>query len=143
MLIAEVVGPLESSVRIVAPRDTIADVVDMLAEYNIGAVVVTTDGRTINGIISERDVVRSIAREQENTLRVNVEDLMTRTVATCHLTDNIDVVMATMIAGHFRHMPIVDDNNGLSGLVSLGDLADARLRDLESQNRLLREIAQT
>lgn len=113
----------------------------MLTEYDIGAVIVTIDGRTINGILSERDVVRSIAREHENTLRVFVEDLMTRCVATCRLEDDIDTVMATMIAGHFRHMPIIDEVNQLCGIVSLGDLAAARLRDLEAQNRLLRELA--
>ena len=140
MLISEVVGPLETKVRTVRSRDTVSQAVDMLAEYNIGAVVVTSDGRLIDGIFSERDVVRSIAREQEGTLRVYVEDLMTRKVSTCTLQDSIDVVMATMIAGHFRHMPITDDD-GLCGIVSLGDLVAAKLKDLESQNRLLREIA--
>lgn len=137
--ISEVVGTSAQLVWTVAPRDRIADVVDVLAEYNIGAVVVTTDGRVINGIISERDVVRSIAREQEGTLRVPVEDLMTRNVTTCRLGDEVDEVMATMIRGHFRHMPILNDHNGLCGLVSLGDLVDAKLQELTTQNKLLQD----
>lgn len=140
MLISEVVGPLQPVVRTVKPRDTIADTVDILSEYSIGAVVVTTDGRAINGIISERDVVRYLAHEQEGTLRVHVEDLMTRTVATCQLEDDVDVVLATMIDGHFRHMPIVDADNALYGIASLADLSTARVADLQSQNRLLREL---
>lgn len=139
MQIADVVGTEPRIVRTVRPRDTIADTVDILAEYSIGAVVVTTDGRTINGIISERDVVRHLAREQEGTLRIWVEDLMTSTVSTCRPDSHIDDVMATMIDGRFRHMPIVDEFNALWGLVSLGDLVSARLSELELQNRQLRE----
>lgn len=143
MLISDVLGPLTQRVHTVKPRDTIADTVDMLAEYDIGAVVVTTDGRTINGIISERDVVKHLARELEGTLRVHVEDLMTRTVLTCTPNDRIDVVMATMVDGHFRHMPVLDETNAICGIVSLGDLAEWRLSELQAQNRLLRELTTT
>jgi len=140
MLISDVIGPLPRPVRTVLPRDTIADTVDMLAEYDIGAVVVTTDGRTINGIISERDVVKHLARELEGSLRVHVEDLMTCTVQTCTMHDNVEVVMAAMVDGHFRHMPVLDEHNAIHAIVSLGDLAACRLSDLQSQNRLLREL---
>lgn len=141
MLISDILGPVPPTVRTVKPRDTIADTVDMLAEYGIGAVVVTTDGRTINGIISERDVVRHLAREQEGTLRIPVEELMTTNVSTCHPTDEVDGVVATMIAGRFRHMPVLDESNALSGIVSLGDLADARLKALATENQALRELS--
>jgi len=141
MQIADVIGQEPRIVRTVKPRATIADTVDILAEYGIGAVVVTTDERTIDGIISERDVVRHLAREQEGTLRIWVEDLMTTAVSTCRPDSDIDDVMTTMLDGRFRHMPIVDEHNALWGLVSLGDLVSARLSELESQNRKLRESA--
>ena len=135
MLIEEVTGPASRKVVTSAPRDTIADVVDLLKEYSIGAVVVTSDGRTIAGIISERDVVRHLAAEQEGTLRLRVEELMTQNVLTCNAGDDIEEVMATMTGGHFRHMPVVDDKGVLVGIVSLGDLVDARLRELEASLR--------
>jgi CBS domain-containing protein len=135
MRIEDLAEPISRKVVTSAPRDTIADVVDLLNEYSIGAVVVTADGATIVGIISERDVVRHLAAEQEGTLRLRVEELMTQDVTTCRLEDGIESVMATMTAGHFRHMPVVADDGGLCGIVSLGDLVNARLIELEASLR--------
>lgn len=126
MQISDAAGPFPTTVYTVEPRDTIADTVDLLAEYGIGAIVVTRDGSTIEGIISERDIVRFLAHEQEGTLRIPVEDLMTHKVITCTPTDDVDTIIKTMIDGRFRHMPVVADGK-LCGLVSLGDLAGARL----------------
>ncbi len=127
MLIADAAGPFPATVHTVGPSETIADTVDILSEYGIGAVVVTEDGERIAGIISERDVVRHLAHEQEGTLRIRVEDLMTRNVVTCTPNDAVDGVIRRMIEGRFRHMPVVNDSEQLCGLVSLGDLALARL----------------
>ena len=120
------------------PDETIADVVDLLKEYSIGAIVVATDDRIL-GIISERDVVRHLAREQEGTLRIKVEDLMTVDVSTCELDDEVEATMLVMTRGRFRHMPVVDGNDTLIGIVSLGDLVNARLLSLEAENTELRE----
>ena len=130
----------ESSQRVVTvrPDETIADAVDLLKEHSIGAVVVSEDGRGIDGIISERDVVRHLATEQEGTLRLRVEELMTSTVSTCSGGDDAHETMATMTAGHFRHMPVVDAGGHLCGIVSLGDLVQARLRELEDEAKNLR-----
>lgn len=125
--ISDATGPLPSEVHTVEPGATIADTVDLLAEHGIGAVVVSTNGSAVDGIISERDIVRFLAHEQEGTLRIPVEDLMTRTVITCSANDQVDAVITTMLQGRFRHMPVVDDTGSLCGLVSLGDLAGARL----------------
>ena len=127
MKISEATGPLPSKVHTAKPGDTIGDTVDLLAEYGIGAVVVTTDGSTIEGIMSERDIVRYLAHEQEHIFRIPVEELMTRNVVTCKADDDVDGVIRTMVAGRFRHMPVVDDGGGLTGLVSLADLAVARI----------------
>ncbi len=127
MMIADAAGPFPRTVYTVKPGDTIADTVDLLAEHGIGAVVVTSDGTSVDGIISERDIVRFLAQEQEGTLRIKVEDLMTRKVVTCSPTDEIDTIIGQMLTGRFRHMPVVDDATGLCGLVSLGDLAGARI----------------
>ncbi len=135
MRIGEVPNATSRSVVTIDPSDTIADTVYVLKEYSIGAVVVSADSKKILGIISERDVVRHLVREQEHTLRVRVEDLMTENVTTCHADDDVEATMTVMTDGHFRHMPIVDDNGDLCGIVSLGDLAAARLEHLEAELR--------
>lgn len=134
-----VLGGSSKPVVTVAPDETIADAVDLLNDNQIGAVVVTPDKARIVGILSERDVVRHLAREQEGTLRLRVEDLMTEDVMVCRLTDQIEVTMATMISGRFRHMPVVNADGALCGMVSLGDLVFARLSELEKQNLELRD----
>lgn len=139
VLIKNVLGGPAKSVITVAPGETISDAVDLLNDNKIGAVVVTPDKLTIVGILSERDVVRHLAREQEGTLRLRVEDLMTERVEVCRLTDEIEPTMATMVAGRFRHMPVVTETNTLCGMVSLGDLVFARLTELEKQNMALRQ----
>ena len=114
------------------PGETIRDAVDLLNENGIGAVVVTEETSRIRGILSERDVVRHLGREQEGTLRLRVEDLMTERVETCRLDDSIESTMAKMVEGRFRHMPVATDDGSLCGIVSLGDLVFARLKELES-----------
>lgn len=130
----------DRSVVTVEPRGTIRDAVDLLEEHGIGAVIVTSDGATIDGIISERDIVRNLVREQEGTLRLRVEDLMTESVTTCTSTDTIDAAMDIMTAGHFRHLPVVDADGNLQNVVSLGDLVRARLDELEARNHELRQM---
>ncbi len=141
MQVSDVVGDDIRTVVTTNPSDTIGDTVDLLEEYSIGAVVVTADGKKILGIISERDVVRHLVREQEGTLRLKVEDLMTSNVSTCRLDDDVESAMATMMNGRFRHLPIVTDGDELCGIVSLADLAHARLIELESLNNQLRNTA--
>lgn len=139
MKVRDVVGGTSRAVVTIDPQHTIADTVYLLKEHAIGAVVVSSDDRTILGIISERDVVRHLVLEHEGTLRVSVEDLMTEQVSTCQLDDEIEEAMEVMTVGHFRHLPIVTAQNELCGIVSLGDLVDTRLRELEAQNSELRQ----
>lgn len=139
MRVKDVPGSTSRSVVTIEPSETIADTVYLLKEHSIGAVVVSNDGQQILGIISERDVVRHLALEQEGTLRVRVEDLMTEDVTTCQLDDDVEATMLVMTSGRFRHMPIVNSSNQLSGIVSLGDLASARLQDLKAENIELRD----
>ena len=139
MLVRDVVDRTAADVVMVAPDDTIADAVDLLKEHAIGAVVVSADGQLISGIISERDIVRHLAAEQEGTLRLKVEELMTENVSTCTADDDAWEAMATMTAGRFRHMPVVTATGGLTGIVSLGDLVKARLTELETLNTELRQ----
>ncbi|MCP3910441.1 MAG: CBS domain-containing protein [Actinomycetia bacterium] len=133
MRVQDVTGLDGRTVVTIDPNDTIADVVYLLREHSIGAVVVSSDKKRILGIISERDVVRHLAQEQEGTLRVPVEELMTQNVRTCQLDDDLEATMAVMTAGHFRHMPIVTEGGDLLGIISLGDLVNARLVHLDAE----------
>ena len=139
MRVKDVPGSTARAVVTTEPGETIADTVYLLKEHSIGAVVVSLDNKNILGIISERDVVRHLALEQEGTLRIKVEDLMTEHVTTCQLEDDVETTMLVMTSGRFRHMPIVNSSDELCGIVSLGDLASARLLDLEAENIELRE----
>lgn len=134
MQIRDVVGESPRAVVTSTPSDTIADVVDLLEHHSIGAVVVSGDGTTIDGIISERDIVRHLVAEQEGTLRLKVEDLMTTEVMSCALDDDVEATMRVMTTHRFRHMPIARDAR-LVGIVSLGDLVTARLEELEALAR--------
>jgi CBS domain-containing protein len=108
---------------------TVADVVAVLAEHNIGALLVVDDGR-LEGVISERDIVRRLASSGDGILQQPVSDLMTSEVVTCTSNDSVDSIAETMTAKRIRHMPVVDGGR-LVGIVSIGDVVLSRIRQLE------------
>lgn len=117
----------------IPPDATIAEAVDTLAAHRIGALVVSPDGRTPVGILSERDVVRQLAKEGPAVCDRRVEELMTREVRTCALDDRAVSILPIMTQGRFRHMPVVEDGV-LVGLLSIGDVVAARLTEMEADN---------
>lgn len=112
-----------------SPTDTVAALVDALAEHNVGAVVVL-DGSAVAGIASERDVVRLLAEHGAPLLERPVEQIMTTSVVTCSGEDAIDSIARTMTERRIRHMPVVD-NDTLVGVVSIGDVVSSHIRQLE------------
>ncbi|WP_026304679.1 CBS domain-containing protein [Kaistia granuli] len=110
---------------------SITTVVQMLAEHRIGAVVVTDSAKRIIGIVSERDVVRALARGPD-TLGGTVSSIMTTKVVTCTDRDTINDVMTRMTEGRFRHLPVVEDDR-LAGIVSIGDVVKARIEQVERE----------
>jgi CBS domain-containing protein len=104
----------------------------------VGAVVVSDDGRTLAGIISERDVVRSLDSDGAAVLEHRVAELMTAEVVTCSLNDSIAELMSVMTDRRIRHIPVVE-NGVLGGLVSIGDVVKGRLQELESERRHLED----
>lgn len=130
-----VAGLLESKGRAVvtAPRAaSLAEAVDTLARHRIGALVVVDDAGRIAGIISERDIVRALARSGASALDQQVEAVMTRKVMTCVESETINDVMARMTRGRFRHLPVVDRDR-LAGIVSIGDVVKARIEEVERE----------
>lgn len=118
------------------PGTTVAKLAEVLSSRRIGAVVISTDGRDVVGIVSERDVVRELGRRGPACLTDRVESLMTVKVTTCSRHDSSDLVLSVMTEGRFRHMPVVE-NEQMVGLISIGDVVKARLSDLAAEKDAL------
>lgn len=125
----------------IAPEKTLADAAALLSENRIGALVVVV-GERVSGILSERDIVRAVARDGEAALANKVSDKMTGTVVTCGPQDTMAAVMNRMTAGRFRHLPVVD-NGRLAGIVSIGDVVKFRLAEIERESSMLRDYIMT
>ena len=130
MRINEVLAGKGSAEVVTVPPDaTVRQVVRMLAQHNIGALVVSTDGSSVDGIVSERDVVRRLDQD-ERVLDSPVSGIMSPEVRTCEGGSTVDEVMALMTAGRFRHVPVVQGGR-LRGIVSIGDVVKSRMSQLE------------
>lgn len=124
---------------VTVPRSaTVADVVASLAEHRIGALVVSDDGRRVEGIVSERDVVRALAERGPDLLGDEVGSIMTREVVTCEMATTVDELSSSMTERRMRHVPVVVDGE-LRGIVSIGDVVKDRIRDLEVETQTLHE----
>ena len=126
-----------SDVATVEAGATVARAVELLRDHGVGALVVSDDGRIIEGIISERDVVRRLANESAAALDSTVARVMTRSVTTCRPEEDLDHLMQLMTDQRIRHVPVVDDHGALIGIISIGDVVKQRLGHLESENQAL------
>ena len=118
-----------NAVYTVRPDATVQELLDLLAEHNVGALVVSEDDETLIGIVSERDIVRKL-RVFENARNVKVTDIMTTDVRTCSLTDSVGDLMAVMTDRRIRHIPVVQDAK-IIGVLSIGDAVKYRMQQLE------------
>ncbi|MDP7601892.1 MAG: CBS domain-containing protein [Rhodospirillales bacterium] len=121
---------------------SVKEVSALLAEKRIGAVVVTDQADAVEGIISERDVVRGLAQHGSSILDKKVEELMTKNVITHGLDDHIDDLMQEMSKSRIRHLPILDDGK-LVGVISIGDVVKNRVEELEAEGNMLRDYIAT
>ncbi len=117
---------------------SVAEAARQLHQRRIGALVVVDGGGLIIGILSERDIVRGIAKNGPDVLTQMVGDLMTMAVVTCHREDSIRTIMATMTANRIRHLPVEDDRR-LAGIITIGDVVKARLEEATTEMDQLRE----
>jgi CBS domain-containing protein len=118
---------------------SLADAAAGLRDHRVGALVVSDDGRHIDGIVSERDVVRALADHGGGALSRTVHSVMSTEVVTCRAKDSVDALMATMTARRIRHLPVVDGDGLLTGIISIGDVVKARVGELELDNQALVE----
>lgn len=138
MLVASILQNKGSDVHTIAPDATVANAVSMLKEHGIGSLVVSSTGRDVAGILSERDIVEALDDEGEGLLAQPVSDLMSRDVTTCGMADTSRGVLEVMTDRRIRHMPVVD-NGELCGMVSIGDAVKARLDEVTHEADALRE----
>ncbi len=125
----------------VAPDTTVRSLLATLAEHNIGAVVVTPDGDGIVGIVSERDVVRTLHARGAELLDTAVADIMTTDVRTCGPDDEVDSLRNTMTEHRIRHLPVVGEGR-LVGIVSIGDVVKSAISELATERQHLVEYLQ-
>ena len=118
------------------PSLLISEAARILADKRIGTLVISRDGKSPDGILSERDIVRELGRQGEACLALTVDKLMTTRLVTCTRGDRADAVLQQMTDGRFRHMPVVEDGV-MVGLISLGDVVKARLTELSMEKDAL------
>ena len=126
------------TVTLVTPQATITEAVAVLRREGIGALVVSRDGATVDGILSERDVIHGLARLGPQLLDATVEQLMTRRVFTCTPRDSIADLMAEMTKRRIRHIPVLRDGE-LVGIISIGDVVKNRVAELQTESAALQE----
>ena len=126
----------DQGVVTVPPTMSVADAAKLLDENRIGTVVISQSGDTADGICSERDIVREVARRGSVCLEMPVSEIMSREIVTCSLGDKADAVLATMTEQRFRHMPVVDAGV-MVGFISIGDVVKARLTELAMEKDAL------
>jgi CBS domain-containing protein len=130
MRISDVIRAKGNAVVTVQPDIDVRALLARLAEHGIGAVVVSTDGSSVDGIVSERDIVRALADRGATVLSEPVSQIMTSEVQTCTPDTPVVELMSVMTHGRFRHVPVVV-NNRLAGIVSIGDIVKNRVGELE------------
>jgi CBS domain-containing protein len=136
MNVAALLAQKGSSVATTAPGDPVRTALATLVRHRIGALVVTSDGRTVEGIVSERDIVTGLDRSGADVLDRTVASIMSTDVRTCTPDDDLASLMEIMTSRRVRHLPVV--NAGvLGGIVSIGDVVKARVDDLEVEARVL------
>jgi CBS domain-containing protein len=145
-MIARVAMNVESILRskgrfvaTIGPNETVGAALRVLSSRDIGALVVTADGQSVDGIVSERDIVHALARYGAELPSLGVREIMTARVVTCEPGDTVEELMVEMTNRRIRHFPVVSDGK-LCGIVSIGDLVKSRLDEVEYEARSLRSF---
>ena len=123
-------GKSSQDVVTVSPDATVRDLLALLAEHNIGALVVSSDGSEVTGIVSERDIVRRL--RDGDILEERVSTIMTTSVHTADPESQLDDLMALMTEHRIRHLPVLADGR-LAGIVSIGDVVKQRMDELQAE----------
>ncbi len=137
MRVAEILERKGTKTVTVAETDTVGSAVEILREHGFGALVVSSDGQRIDGIVSERDIVRALGI-RDDLLDMPVSEIMTAHVFTCSPSDRVDSLMSMMTDKRIRHLPVEIDG-ALSGLISIGDVVKHRVSELEDETKHMQD----
>ena len=135
------IGSIISGKRVetISASASIHDLVNSLNSHHVGALVVSSDGKKIDGIVSERDVVRAMPGKLDQLIGMHVRDIMTVDVHTCTPDSTVSELMQMMTELRIRHVPVVDANGALISIVSIGDVVKNHVSELDSERRALRD----
>lgn len=136
MHVNDILNRKGSMVATISPDRSVSELLRTLREHDIGAVVVSRDGSSIEGIVSERDIVRHLAEGGGAVLEARVADVMTSAVRTCSPADTLDQLMHEMTEHRIRHLPCQVDG-AMCGIISIGDVVKSRVTELEEEARHL------
>jgi CBS domain-containing protein len=136
MRISDVLRGKGTAVVTVTPNQSVTDLLDLLAKHGVGALVVSSDGVTVEGIVSERDVVRRLQRDGARMLERPVREIMTSDVHTATPDVSLEDLMRLMTEHRFRHVPVLVDGR-LAGIVSIGDVVKRRIDELQTERDAL------
>jgi CBS domain-containing protein len=142
MTVQHILAEKGTGVVSIKPDLSLAEASALLAEKRIGAVIVSSDGDAVNGILSERDIIRALVKEGAAALEMKVARFMTADVVTCSRSADMDHLMQVMTHGKFRHIPVVEDGH-LVGIVSIGDVVKQRLAEIENEHQALKQYIAT
>ena len=126
-------------VETIRPDAKVLIAVHRMRMQNVGALVVSRDGEKVEGVLCERDVVRGLTRHGADLLEMSVVAVMSRAVPVCSPGDSLSTVMEQMTRTRNRHVPVVDGQGRLCGIVSIGDVVKHRLEDMELEANVLRD----
>jgi len=138
MRINDILRHKGTSVATIGPDATVAELLSTLSEQRVGALVVSSDGARVEGIVSERDVVRRLHESGADLLSAPIAAIMTAEVHTCSPEDSIDALMRMMTERRIRHIPVVVADR-LTGIVSIGDVVKFRIDELEAERKQLQD----
>ena len=141
MKVSEILAAKSSATYTVRPTETIAALSRLLRDRHIGAAVVSTDGHSVDGVASERDIAYKLSTHGPGFAELPVSTIMTTAVVTCSPADQVAVVASTMVSRNIRHVPVVDGMGRLIGMVSLRDVLRVRVDELQRETALLRSFA--
>jgi CBS domain-containing protein len=138
--VADILTLKGSMVITIKPSETIGTLSELLRDKRIGAAIVSHDGQTLDGVISERDIAYGLAIHKADLHALSVSALMTKAVITCSPGDDVAKVASTMLSRNIRHIP-VEDSDGLVGMISIRDVLNVRLDELQRETAQLRSLA--
>lgn len=137
MLVSDILRKKDSTIYKTTPDTPVLDAIAHLNEHNIGSLLVL-DGDDLAGIITERDIMRAIGRNDTDLDQFTVGDLMTKSLIVCEPGEKLDKIMVLMTEKRIRHLPVLD-GGVLQGIISIGDVVKARLQEIELEAQELKD----